>query len=79
MIDGVIGILVPTENWIQLADAINKLAAEPELRRRMGNAARKKVELEYSEEIVVRQTLDVYTRALTHRGERHSYKFAERF
>ena len=73
VIDGVTGFLVPAENWIRLADAVDKLTAEPELRKRMGAAARAKVELEYSETIVVRATLDLYARALTHAGERISY------
>ena len=67
------GILVPAENWMGLADAVGKLAAEPELRKRMGAAARAKVEIEYSETVIVRETLELYGRALSHVDDRFSF------
>ena len=70
---GVTGFLVPAENWMQLADAVGKLAADPALRERMGDAVRAEVEAEFSETIVVRETLDLYARALTHAGEQPSF------
>ena len=41
--DGGSGILVPPENPGALADALERIASDPELRRRMGRAARAKV------------------------------------
>lgn len=41
--DGVDGLLVPPANPVFLADAIQSLAADPGLRRRLGEAARQKI------------------------------------
>ena len=45
--DGVGGLLVDPGESDQLADALRTLAADPELRRRMGEAGRRKVEAEF--------------------------------
>ena len=57
---GETGLLVPPHDPKRLADALERLAAEPELRRRMGSAARELVERELSQEIVVEQTMALY-------------------
>jgi len=54
------GIMVPLRDAAALADALDRLARDPELRRRMGALARQSVEAHFSSAIVARQTLDVY-------------------
>ncbi|MBN1441733.1 MAG: glycogen synthase, partial [Planctomycetes bacterium] len=43
-----------------LAGAVNRLAADPDLRRRMGEAGRRRVEERFSWESIARQTHDLY-------------------
>ncbi len=62
------GVLVPTESWIELADAIEVLAGSRELRERMGAAGRARIEAKFSEDVVVRQTLDLYRSASERAG-----------
>ncbi len=54
------GLLVPPRDPNALADAIAKLVESPEIRKRMGARGREIVKAEFSEEIVIRQTLEVY-------------------
>ena len=54
------GLLVPPHDSKAVADAIKKLIENPELRAKMGARGRKIVEAEFSEEIVVKQTMAVY-------------------
>jgi len=61
------GLLVSPRSPAAIADAIDLLAGDPELRRRMGQVGREMVEREFAEEHVVAQTLDVY-RALLETG-----------
>jgi len=63
--DGVNGLVVPPENPAALADALARLAADPELRRRLGREARRIVEAEHTDVAVASATLDVYRRALS--------------
>lgn len=63
------GLLVPPRSPAAIADAIDRLAGDPDLRRRMGQDGRERVEREFAEEHVVAQTLDVY-RALLGTGEK---------
>jgi glycosyltransferase involved in cell wall biosynthesis len=58
--DGVNGLLVPVNDPAALAESIRKLAVNAELRRQMGQQGRKLVEAQFSEEIVVAETLDLY-------------------
>jgi glycosyltransferase involved in cell wall biosynthesis len=62
--DGENGILVLLKNSIALASAIKELINNPEKRKIMGKNGRKLVEREFSEEIVVSQTLEVYQELL---------------
>ncbi len=66
--DGVNGFLIPVNDWIKLADSIEKLAASPELRTRLGAAARMKVEAGYDEQTVVDQTVAFYMKTLDDLG-----------
>lgn len=54
------GLLVPPQDSKALANAINILIKNPKLRVEMGVRGREIVEAEFSEEIVVRQMMEVY-------------------
>jgi len=54
------GLLVPVHDSKALADAVHRLIENPDLRRQMGKEGRKLVEEEFSESIVVAQTLNLY-------------------
>lgn len=58
--DGVNGLLVPVKDANSLALAIKRLLVDPELRSRMGDAGRRMVEDEFSEKIVVAETMTLY-------------------
>ena len=62
--DGENGILVLLKNSIALASAIKELIDNSEKRKSMGINGRRLVESEFSEEIVVSQTLEVYQELL---------------
>jgi glycosyltransferase involved in cell wall biosynthesis len=59
------GILVPLKDFNSLANAIKELISNSEKRISMGKNGRKLVKEEFSEEIVVSQTLRVYQDLLT--------------
>jgi glycosyltransferase involved in cell wall biosynthesis len=61
---GVNGFLVPPRDVAALVDAVQRLLASAQLRRTMGAAARGIAEAEFTEDIVVRQTLDLYRELL---------------
>lgn len=54
------GLLVPPRDPRALADAIERLLDAPELRARYGGSARERVIAEFSQEVIVGQTLAVY-------------------
>jgi glycosyltransferase involved in cell wall biosynthesis len=54
------GILVPARNPSALASALSALIHNAQLRQRMGEKGRKMVLREFSEEIVIQQTLSLY-------------------
>ena len=54
------GLLVRPRDSKELAVAIEKLASDPDLRRKMGAENRHKAENEFSNEIIIRQTHSVY-------------------
>ena len=58
----------PEEFSKDLAVAVNRLLADPELRATMARTARKRVEEQFSWTSIARQTLDFYTRVI----ERHA-------
>lgn len=58
------GLLVPPGDSKALAQAFQELLESPELRRRFGSAGRGAVEKEFSQEIIVGQTLDMYRKLL---------------
>jgi glycosyltransferase involved in cell wall biosynthesis len=58
--EGVNGFLVPPRDYVSLANSIETLLLDPELRKRMGRAGRERAVTEFSSEIIIRQTLDLY-------------------
>ncbi len=64
VIDGHNGFLAPLYDSAALAMAIERLLADAQLRTAMGKRGRELVEKEFSEEIVVKQTLAVYQEIL---------------
>lgn len=62
--DGVNGMLVPAGDVGRLVEAIAQLLADPGQRRRMGAQGRRLVQAEFSQEIVVAQTLAIYSELL---------------
>ncbi|MBF0285112.1 MAG: glycosyltransferase family 4 protein [Magnetococcales bacterium] len=58
------GLLVPVGDGLALADALERLAKDGELRRRLGANARHAVERAFAQEIVVNQTLELYRELL---------------
>lgn len=58
------GLLVPAQDAPALADAIQRLVNDGTLRRRLGAQARAIAESEFSEEVVVRETLALYREML---------------
>ena len=62
--DGVDGLLVPVKNAKALAHAIARLHDDPDLRTRLGAAARAKALAEFDESVVIERTMAVYTELL---------------
>lgn len=54
------GLLVPPRNAPLLADALNELIADSDLRQRMGRNGRERAKNEFSNERIVAATLDAY-------------------
>ncbi|MEM9606455.1 MAG: sugar transferase [Actinomycetota bacterium] len=65
------GLLVPVLSPGQLADALLRLAKDPELCASWGARSRAKAEAEFDERRVVERVLDSYERAAVVRGRRH--------
>jgi len=64
---GVNGLLVPPHDSTALAAAIQTLLASPELREQFGKAGREIAVAEFSEDIVVKQTLALYQELMGNR------------
>lgn len=62
--DGETGILVPPRRPDLLRAALERLLGDPELRRRLGRAARERAESRYSWDSVVASTIAVYEQAV---------------
>jgi glycosyltransferase involved in cell wall biosynthesis len=62
--DGIEGRIVPPDDPAALADALASLARDPELRRRMGEAARARVLAGYTEAQVAAAVLRMYAAIL---------------
>jgi glycosyltransferase involved in cell wall biosynthesis len=60
VVDGVSGIVVPVRDAGALATAIEKLYRDPELRRRMGVAARERLATHFHNDDTVKKTIALY-------------------
>jgi glycosyltransferase involved in cell wall biosynthesis len=62
--DGVTARLVPPDDPEALASTVSGLLADPEAARRLGSAARRAVESEYTVDVMVRRYVSIYEEAL---------------
>ena len=62
--DGITGYVIPIKDFEVLASRIIQLLSDDRLRERFGYTGRQIVEKSFTKEIVVRNTLDVYKKAL---------------
>ena len=62
------GILVPPRDPVALADALQRLIEDPELRHRMGEASRALAEERFSLAAVVERHRQVYAELASHAG-----------
>ena len=62
IVDGLHGLLVPPGDAARLAQAIDCLLCNPDLGRRLGHAARQRVEENFSRAAMVRRLEDFYER-----------------
>jgi glycosyltransferase involved in cell wall biosynthesis len=60
VVDGVSGIVVPPRDARGIADAIEKLYRDSDLRERMGIAARERIATAFRNEDTVRKTIALY-------------------
>jgi glycosyltransferase involved in cell wall biosynthesis len=65
--DGVDGILVPVDDSVSLSLALSRLLKSPDLRHRLGQAGREKVQRCYAWEVVTPRWREVYVRVLNKR------------
>jgi glycosyltransferase involved in cell wall biosynthesis len=63
LIDGVTGVLFPSENVNALAAALEKLLKDPGQRKALGEAARQRVKKEFSESAMIEKTAALYEEA----------------
>ena len=72
VVDGVTGLLVPPADPQALADALRTLLREPERRRRLGEAGRRRAEAEFSATAMVRRVAAVYDEVLAASGRQRN-------
>lgn len=70
IVEGETGLLVPPKDPESLARALLTLAGPPDLRRRMGEAGRRRVERHFDERVAVARTIDLYREMLGTGGGR---------
>lgn len=75
--DGVTGITVPPKDPAALADAINTLLDDEALRTKYGNAARQRVEKEFTQELMIARMLDLYRDVLSLSVPQESLRLTE--
>jgi rhamnosyl/mannosyltransferase len=66
--DGVTGITVEPANADALAAAINRLLADPQLRSEYGETARRRVQSEFTIDIMVQRIRDLYEAVMSRKG-----------
>jgi glycosyltransferase involved in cell wall biosynthesis len=72
--DGATAKLVPPADPVALAGAIHEYVLNPELARRHGSAARRMAEQRFGLEVMVKNYMDLYDRALASRRRSHSFE-----
>lgn len=70
--DGVTGTLIPSGDDRALADALLKLLTDDELARRMGEAGREKVLMQYQASVIADETLKFYDAVIGAKEKRNS-------
>jgi glycosyltransferase involved in cell wall biosynthesis len=65
IVDGVTGLLVPPEDPERLAEALERLAGDGDLRRRMGSAGRERARRDFTRERYVREFASLYDELLS--------------
>ncbi|MFL5691511.1 MAG: glycosyltransferase [Ktedonobacteraceae bacterium] len=70
--DGETGLLVPPRDHVALAASLQQLLSQPELSIRMGVAARKRVEREFTWSIVAMRTAALYETVMAEREQRNT-------
>ncbi|MHC1783380.1 MAG: glycosyltransferase family 4 protein [Anaerolineaceae bacterium] len=66
--DGITGLLVPAKDSQILAEKLKLMLENPDLRRNMAREARRLVENEFSSNLVIQETIKVYSSILDQRG-----------
>jgi rhamnosyl/mannosyltransferase len=74
----VTGLTVPVDDPIALADAAERLLAEPGLRDRLSLAARERAVGEFDHRVMARRSLEIYRDILSAPGTRSSESAASR-
>ncbi len=64
VVDGVTGLLVPAGDWEGLAGALDRLIRDSALRRRLGDAGRKRAENDFSIVKTIEPLLDLFSKSL---------------
>jgi rhamnosyl/mannosyltransferase len=59
-LDGITGLVVPPRDSAALAGAIKRLLADPDLRRQMGQAARRRAQEELAADVMVQRLVQLY-------------------
>jgi len=68
VMDGDTGLLVPAGDAVALADAIRQLAADKQLRRKMGEAGMLRYQREFGLNVFTRKIVEIYTLAASKTG-----------
>lgn len=58
--DGLNGLLVPPRDSVALSVAIEKILGDPQLRKRLGAAGRERAVREFSQEVIVKQMIEIF-------------------
>ncbi len=64
-LDRVTGLIVPPRSFTALADALNRLLEDKELRLRLGSQAKERVKREFTHEVMASRMLDVYREVMS--------------
>jgi len=64
VVHNITGVLVPPGDVAALADALRSLIVDPARRTALGQAARRKAQLEFEESQVIQATIEVYREAI---------------